>query len=397
MSENKAGALICEPKNLRKVGQEEERILIYVEDYVMSFVQYMGKMSMEQTKVAVLLGKIQYLQKKPILKIQGAVEIDGDIYGGGCFSKEKWDEIYREIDENFDHVEIVGWVIAKAGFLLEPTEEMYEIQKENFPGKEKVLLLYDALERRERFYFWEKERFMPVMGYSIYYERNELMQNYMLKKKGIAKREEVDLSVVENMKYKLKKMEERKQKTKTTKKRVRVTIIAGVIVAGAAFFYHYTETEKVQQVFRICWGQGQALDQESKVACVVKEEHTKKIKKQMDEEIQCESAPEQSEEAESKKEKSSLQKEEEELIEQNTDQEASSGEGDVREVSGEEASEPEDTETVPQYYEIQPGDTLASICEKNFQNQEKMDKILSINGIQDKNHIVAGTTIKLWE
>lgn len=402
MSENKAGVLICEPKNLRKVGQEEERIFIYVEDYVMSFVQYLGKMSMEQTKVAVLLGKTQYLHKKPILKIQGAVEIDGDIYGEGCFSKEQWEKIYREIEENFNQVEIVGWVIAKAGLILEPNKEMYEIQKENFHGKEKVLLLYDALERRERFFFMEREKFMTITGYSIYYEKNELMQSYMLKKKGIAKREEVDLSVVENMKSKLKRMEERKRKAKNTKKGVRVTVIAGFLVAGVAFLYNYGETEKIQQVFQIYKGQGQALEQESKIASVVKKEQSEKIKKQSDEEIKCESNLEVENSKCMEKEEGQLQKEEEDLLEQNSEQdvsseEVSSGELNIEEDTQEQLSEREDTNYIPQYYEIQPGDTLVSICEKNFQSQEKMNEILSINGIQDKNHIVAGTTIKLWE
>ena len=102
------------------------------------------------------------------------------------------------------------------------------------------------------------------------------------------------------------------------------------------------------------------------------------------------------------KEEGQLQKEEEDLLEQNSEQdvsseEVSSGELNIEEDTQEQLSEREDTNYIPQYYEIQPGDTLVSICEKNFQSQEKMNEILSINGIQDKNHIVAGTTIKLWE
>lgn len=50
-----------------------------------------------------------------------------------------------------------------------------------------------------------------------------------------------------------------------------------------------------------------------------------------------------------------------------------------------------------QYYTIQPGDTLVSICMKEFSSLEKMDEIMRLNQIQDKNKIVAGQRLKLYE
>ena len=50
-----------------------------------------------------------------------------------------------------------------------------------------------------------------------------------------------------------------------------------------------------------------------------------------------------------------------------------------------------------QYYTIQPGDTLVSICMSQFQSLDRMESIMSINGIEDKNCIVAGQVLKLWE
>ena len=50
-----------------------------------------------------------------------------------------------------------------------------------------------------------------------------------------------------------------------------------------------------------------------------------------------------------------------------------------------------------QFYIVQPGDTMVSICMKQFQSLERMDEILEINGIQDRNKIVAGQKLKLWE
>ena len=50
-----------------------------------------------------------------------------------------------------------------------------------------------------------------------------------------------------------------------------------------------------------------------------------------------------------------------------------------------------------QYYTIQPGDTLVSICMKQFQSLDRMDEIMQINNITNKDKIVAGQKIKLWE
>lgn len=66
--------------------------------------------------------------------------------------------------------------------------------------------------------------------------------------------------------------------------------------------------------------------------------------------------------------------------------------GDTQEVL-----QTDNIEEEGQYYTIQPGDTLVSICMKQFQSLEKMDDILEINHIEDKDKIVAGQKIKLWE
>lgn len=50
-----------------------------------------------------------------------------------------------------------------------------------------------------------------------------------------------------------------------------------------------------------------------------------------------------------------------------------------------------------QYYTIQPGDTLVSICMSQFQSLDQMERIMDINGIEDKDCIVAGQVLKLWE
>lgn len=63
----------------------------------------------------------------------------------------------------------------------------------------------------------------------------------------------------------------------------------------------------------------------------------------------------------------------------------------------EEVVKNEKMEKSKQYYTIQPGDTMVSICMEQFQSLERMDDILKLNQIEDKDKIVAGQKIKLWE
>jgi len=67
------------------------------------------------------------------------------------------------------------------------------------------------------------------------------------------------------------------------------------------------------------------------------------------------------------------------------------------EEPAEEAMTQKETPAQSQYYTIQPGDTLVSICMSQFQSLDRMESIMSINGIEDKDCIVAGQVLKLWE
>lgn len=365
--EKKEEQLFRLPKNIRQVGQGEQNFVVYIEDYVMSFVHYIGKCSTEQMRMAVLLGESRIWEEKRCVFIYGAVIVEKvDFEAKGCFSKEIWEKIYREIEENFKNKQIVGWMVTKAGINMEPSKQLEKLHLENFSGKDKVLLLYDTLEREEKVFIYQEKRFNELEGYCIYYDKNQDMQEYMLKKKGNVEREQVSDHAVQEMKKRIGEMETR-QKKQSRKKRVgiNIAIIAGVAICGVAL-----QQKGIQKQF-------------SKTIETFKEEN---------ENVSMEMyTPTVTKELETEKQPNTVETEEQ--IDQ-----TETAENEKKGVSDSNTTETmENIYNGTQYYTIQPGDTLVSICMKEFSSLEKMDEIMRLNQIQDKNKIVAGQRLKLYE
>ena len=99
------------------------------------------------------------------------------------FSNEVWSEIYDCIKKYFTNVEIVGWYITKKDGPFDVDEHITKMHLDNFAGQDKTLLVYDAIEKEEAFYFYDKGKLKKQSGYYIYYDRNEEMQNYMVESK----------------------------------------------------------------------------------------------------------------------------------------------------------------------------------------------------------------------
>lgn len=368
LHEDKKEVLFCMPKNVRQIGQPEENRKIYIEDYVMSFIRYLGKESTNTYKTAVFLGEYKDWEGKQCIFIQGAIEVEGiDLEEGKCFPKEIWEGIYQSIEENFKNGSIVGWMLTKAGIPLEATEILEKIHVDNFSGQDKTLMLYDTLEREECFFVFEKKHLKKKEGYYIYYEKNQEMQNYMLKKKGIMPSEKVDDYVIKEMKKRMAGMEEAKRKKKQARKRLRIASILGAAVL-LGFLWQNREVLKKLARTEETFSENKKVEKHKEEDELIVEQQESKIT------ISNEKVDEPVETAEKKKETPKTQ-----------------------EVMQNKVTQKEEIEEEGQYYIIQPGDTMVSICMKQFHSLEKMDDILKLNNIEDKDKIVAGQRIKLWE
>lgn len=140
---------------------------VYIEDYVITFL--------EKTGCAVLLGEVWQNENMKCLFADGAVEI-----AEGEPNDDMWEKIYREMKQYFPGREVIGWAKKMEEPEEEPDEKLFDLHREQFPGEDRLLFLYDSEENASVF-LTENTGIRKQSGYYIYYEKNEQMQSYMVK------------------------------------------------------------------------------------------------------------------------------------------------------------------------------------------------------------------------
>lgn len=203
------------PKNIRQVGKPGEKIKIYVEDYVITYINQIARESADQQRLAVLLGKIGKNKEDTVAFIDGAVEAKGVVVQDDqvVFTSEIWTQIYDEIGQYFHNTEVVGWFLTRPGKSLGINDKITKIHVDNFPGVDKALFIIDPLDHEEAFYIYNQGELVRQDGYYIYYERNEDMQNYMVDHKTQESTEQQTTSIF------LKKKEELLERRQSQKKK----------------------------------------------------------------------------------------------------------------------------------------------------------------------------------
>ena len=201
------------PKNIRQVGKPSEKIKIYVEDYVITYINQIARDSSDRQRLAVLLGRLGKNGDTSVAFIDGAVEARDVVVQEDqvVFTSEIWTEIYDEIGQYFHNTEVVGWFLTRPGKSLGINEKITKIHVDNFPGVDKALFIIDPLDHDEAFYIYNQGDLVRQEGYYIYYERNEDMQNYMVDHRGGESSEQAAGNVF------LKKREELLERKQTLK------------------------------------------------------------------------------------------------------------------------------------------------------------------------------------
>jgi phage tail protein X len=180
------------PKNLRQVGNPPASNRIYIEDYVVTYLNYIARPGSTEVRGAVLVGEKKTTEQGDAVFISGAVDaqnIEFDM--NECrFTEEIWSEIYEEIKDYFPDLTVVGWFLSRMGFSTAINDRIEKLHIDNFPGSDKVLYVTDSLESEDAFYVYERGQMVRQKGYYIYYAKNEQMKNYIISKRGEENTEE---------------------------------------------------------------------------------------------------------------------------------------------------------------------------------------------------------------
>ena len=205
------------PKNIRQIGLPEEKKKIYVEDYVVTYMNQLASEYANRQNAAVLLGFYVRKDDMRLTFINGAIGIPSAKIGEDqiTFDSGLWEEIYNTIKKYFHNSEIVGWFLTRPGKSLGINEKITKIHVDQFPGREKTLFLMDPLDHEDAFFIYEKGQLVRQRGYYIYYERNEDMQNYMVENhKGTGTEAFLEASDIRKSNKKYSQFKEEKPKRK---------------------------------------------------------------------------------------------------------------------------------------------------------------------------------------
>ncbi len=175
------------PKNIRQIGSPLGNRRIYIEDYVITYLNQLARPGNTYSRGAILLGEYKKTENGEVIFISGALEaqnfeLDLD---ETVFTNETWSDIYDNVKKNFCDLEVVGWFLSRMGFGIGVNEKILKTHIDNFPGRDKVLYVIDSLENEDAVYLYEKGELRAQSGYYIYYIKNEAMQNYIVEQNSL--------------------------------------------------------------------------------------------------------------------------------------------------------------------------------------------------------------------
>ena len=173
------------PKNIRQIGERDDIVRVYAEDYVNTYLKRLFPAAGQDLRAGLLLGNIEEHGGVPYVFIDGAMEMEGVTEEGEKvnFSEEAWKRAYQTIEEMFPKRTVQGWFLCGApGSQLSPLN-YWKQHGQYFNGKHKLMYLNSGLEGEEALYITSSDGFYRLRGYCIYYERNQMMKDYMVMRK----------------------------------------------------------------------------------------------------------------------------------------------------------------------------------------------------------------------
>ncbi len=173
------------PKNIRQVGERDSIVKLYMEDYVNTYLNRLSPGGGRELRVGLLLGELRSQDGMDYLFVDGAMEME-DVCGNGgqvVFTEEAWRQAYRDMEQMFPHRNVMGWFLCgEQDRPLSPLN-FWQQHGEYFPEKHQLMYLNCGLDGEEALYMASQESFYKLRGYYIYYERNQMMQDYMVSRK----------------------------------------------------------------------------------------------------------------------------------------------------------------------------------------------------------------------
>lgn len=171
------------PENVRQMGEIEKNSRIYIEDYVVTYIHQIFQKRQEQA-IVILLGAFGEGEVTGDTFIYGAVALELDVKNAGEeLTEEKWEEVHRLIYQYFTGTQILGWGCAFSVQNSQTEQVRQYIQNSYFRKEGSIFFLADLCEKEENVFLFQSGKLQKQSGYFIFYKKNPLMQEYMLRGK----------------------------------------------------------------------------------------------------------------------------------------------------------------------------------------------------------------------
>lgn len=392
------------PKNVRQIGDGSGETKIYVEDYVVTYLNQLAEK--DGAKKAILLGEVKTQYQCDYIFTDGALEVDS-------FYMEETarDALLEKMKTYFEGKRVVGWfwTAEESPFVMK--KEIIEIFQREFPGKDQILLVKDPQEDETTVFMMEDEIPAEQPGYYIYYEKNAAMQSYLISNnEGKSVDEEAKVKdeaiksfrkIIKNKKLPLEKPD---WKIGKMSRLAGGFLVMTVLALGVTMIYNYDRMKEVERSL------ARLTDNvESQIEYVTDDfGDTTPVMLHIEEEVSVDSETEVSVEsaavmeAETQEENSEVlqsaqvQQTAEETAEVQAEEESMDVQAQEESADAQAESTAQTSASAPRAsYMVKVGDTLAGISQMYYGTLDMVSEICSLNGITDENTILPGQKILL--
>lgn len=400
------------PKNIRQIGERDQSVRLYLEDYVNTYLKRLYPRGGQDLRVGILLGNVEEHDGTPYLFVDGAMEMEEVTESGEkvTFTEPAWKKVYQAMEQMFPKRVILGWFLCGVpGSTLSPLNYWKE-HGQYFAGKNQLMYLNSGLEGEEAVYITSEDGFYKLRGYSIYYERNQMMQDYMILRKD-ARRVESGSgdTVIRDFRQ---RMEDNKIQAISRRGTIRVlgslcsALSVVVLAGGVVMFNNYEKMREMESV--ITSALPVAAGEKDNPAALPGDELYGSYKDYSDtgegdelliEEAHGKISPTTEPATMSPTYPGETESEGGE-INAITPAPTMNPEETPQEGSSETATQPESpaaaaTTNEQKTYTVQDGQTLYSICLEVYNSLNKVDEICALNNLESQDKIISGQKLIL--
>lgn len=360
------------PKNIRQIGSPAGHTKVYVEDYVITFLNTLAMDKNTFVRGAILFGEKRNIGNETVIFIRGAIEgqnLELDL-DETVFDDKVWREIYQQKERFFPSLDVMGWALSRMGFSVRLNDKIKKTHFENFPGEGKVLYMIDHLEQEDAFYVYRGQDLVRQNGYYIYYERNPMMQEYLSQRNQSIREAQSYENMLEARRDEkvIRQFREKiSEKTKSSNRKGMIRKISSAaalaaMVALGGLTYSYAKNDDVIDLKGIVRGAVETMGKDVEKQISTEE---KEIPSTLDTE----------------------KPEKETAVTTQASTEAKKTAGQEASVRGKSAIR---QQASYQVYIVRKGDTLVSVSQKMYGTQKMTEKIKNANSLRNADHIYPG-------